>query len=388
MKVIEVRDKWSAKEFLMLPVRLYKDEKSWIRPLDQDIEGVFDPKVNKYFRHGECIRWILLNDEGQTIGRVAAFIDKKTVHKYDEPTGGMGFFECIQDKEAAFKLLGTAKEWLVSKEMEAMIGPVNFGDRDRWWGLLVDGWTEPTYGMPYNFPYYQEYFEAYGFKDYFQQYTYRRPIAGGLEEKVRDRAQRVFNNPGYHFEHSRKNNLEKYGKDFRTIYNEAWGNHSGVAKMSEAQARASMEKIKPIMDERLLWFGYFNGEPIAFFIMLPEMNQIFKHVNGKLNLIGKAKFLYHKVMRTNKKIFGLVFGVVPKHQGKGVETAIVERVRQLSENPRLFPYEDIQLNWIPDNNPKMMKVAAMMGGKIHKTHITYRMIFDETKEFKRAPIMR
>src|SRR4026208_569239 len=111
------------KEFLILPVKLYKNESNWIRPLDKDIESVFDKEKNKDFRHGECTRWILMNEKGETIGRVAAFVNKKTVSKgNDQPTGGMGFFECINDEKAAFMLFDRCKQWLQSKGMEAMDG--------------------------------------------------------------------------------------------------------------------------------------------------------------------------------------------------------------------------------------------------------------------------
>ena len=156
MKIVEILTAKHKREFLQLPVQLYKNEKNWIRPLDKDVEAVFDPKENKFFRHGECTRWLLLNQQGNTIGRVAAFWDKHTARKgNDQPTGGMGFFECIQDQEAAFLLFDTCKKWLTDRGMEAMDGPINFGNRDRWWGLLVEGFTEPNYCMPYNFLYYK-----------------------------------------------------------------------------------------------------------------------------------------------------------------------------------------------------------------------------------------
>ena len=169
MQVREVALKSDIREFLEFPVRLYKDSKYWIRPLDKDIESVFDKKLNKTFRNGECCRWILVDEKGNTIGRVAAFVNNKTVSKgNDQPTGGMGFFECIEDQAAAYKLFDTCKEWLEERGMEAMDGPINFGNRDRWWGLLVDGFDrDPNYQCNYNFPYYQEFFESYGFKVYF-----------------------------------------------------------------------------------------------------------------------------------------------------------------------------------------------------------------------------
>src|SRR5687767_1768655 len=121
MKIVEVNSKKLIQEFLLFPVRLYRHEPRWIRPLDKDIENVFDPEKNKTFRNGECIRWILQNDKGETIGRVAAFFDKKTMNKgNDQPTGGLGFFECIEDKQAAFTLFDQSKTWLQAKGMEAM----------------------------------------------------------------------------------------------------------------------------------------------------------------------------------------------------------------------------------------------------------------------------
>ena len=218
MKIIEVNDKKTIREFLDLPVRLYKNEKNWIRPLDKDIEAVFDPKTNKLFRHGECVRWILQNNSGETIGRIAAFINRKTLKKEDQPTGGIGFFECINSKDAAFKLFDQCKSWLQQREVEAMDGPINFGDRDRWWGALASGYDrEPNYCMPYNFPYYLELFEAYGFQLYFQQFTYGRPVKEegdtGISEKVRAKADRLMREPRYKFQHMKKSQLEKYAED-------------------------------------------------------------------------------------------------------------------------------------------------------------------------------
>ena len=184
MKLVEVTEKHSEKEFLQLPVRLYKDEKNWIRPLDQDIKSIFDPTKNKQFRNGEAIRWLLKDENGLAIGRIATFIDNKTLKKEDQPTGGIGFFECIDDKKAAFKLFDAGVNWLKERDIEAVDGPINFGDRNIWWGLLVDGFTEPNYQMPYNFLYYKELFEAYGFQLYFKQFTYQRPM--GSEVAISD----------------------------------------------------------------------------------------------------------------------------------------------------------------------------------------------------------
>lgn len=387
MKIIEVTDKKTAKEFLEFPIQLYKNEPNWIRPLDKDINGVFDPKVNKFFRNGDCVRWILRNDQGETIGKIAAFINKKTVNKdNDQPTGGVGFFDCIDDQEAANLLFDTGKKWLEDKGMEAMDGPINFGDRDTWWGLLVDGFDRPpNYQCNYHFPYYQKLFETYGFQVYFKQFTFGRQVMDPLSDRLYEKAEVAQKNADYTFRHIEKKNLKKYAEDFRTVYNDAWARHPGVAEMSSLQANAIIKKMKPIMDEKIMWFGYHMDQPVGFYINIPELNQVFKHVNGKLNLIGKLKFLYHKIRKTNKKMIGLVFGISPKHQGKGVDGALIMAIRDVVQET-YTRYEQLEMNWIGDFNPKMIKVVEQVGGDVVKTHHTYRYLFDRTKEFKRMPI--
>lgn len=384
-KVVEVNNKRTEKEFLLLPVSLYKNEKNWIRPLDKDIQSVFDPKQNKKFRQGECIRWILVDENKKTVGRIAAFIDPQTSKTYEQPTGGIGFFECIYNKEAASLLFNTCKEWLQKKGMEAMDGPINFGDRDRWWGLLVDGFYEPNYCMPYNFEYYKALFEDYGFQNFYNQYTYHTPINDhGLKNTVREKALRIAGNPDYVFRTIERKKLDKYSEDFVTIYNKAWGKYAGASSITKTHAKGLFRSMKAIMDERILWYAYYKDDPVAFFLMIPEINASIKRLNGKFHQLAKLKFLYYfKLRKVCKKAFGVIFGVVPEHQGKGLEAAIIMAYAKVALSPS-FPYTEMEMNWIGDFNPAMMKINEDVGAKIRKTHVTYRYLFDRTKEFKRA----
>ncbi len=389
MKIIEVTTPFHAKEFLSLPVRLYKTEKNWIRPLDKDIESVFDKERNKTFRHGECIRWILLNEHNQTIGRVAAFIDKKTMNKSnDQPTGGLGFFECIQDQKAAFTLFDQCKQWLQSRGMEAMDGPINFGTRDRWWGLLIEGFDrEPNYQCNYNFPYYQNFFEAYGFKVYFYQITFRRAVRDPVMPRLAEKAAMISRDPDYEFRFIDKSEMAKLAEYILHVYNKAWGKRNDNLELTLQQAKLLVKQMRPILDRRLLYFGFYKDEPVSFFISLPEMNQIFKYVNGKLNLIGKLKFVWHTMMKTNRKAFGILFGVVPEHQGKGVDGAMVMKARKVLQE-QYNRYDEYEMNWIGDFNPTMINVVMQVGAIQSKKHATYRKLFDESKPFKRAPILK
>ena len=170
MQLTEVKDSRLEIDFLKVNVIINKNDPNYIQPLDKDVNDVFDKKKNKAFRHGEATRWILKDDSGRLAGRIAAYANRKYKNKGDEvPVGGIGFFDCINNQEAADMLFDVARHWLQQKGFGAMDGPINFGERDRWWGLVTYGFQEPLYCMNYNPPYYVTLFEQYGFKTYFEQ---------------------------------------------------------------------------------------------------------------------------------------------------------------------------------------------------------------------------
>jgi hypothetical protein len=382
----QVSTRKDIREFHNLTDILYRDEKNWIKPLYNDIESVFTPSTNPSFRTGEAIRWLLINEEGETIGRVAAFYNKKISDSHAIPAGSMGFFECINDREAAFTLFDACLEWLRSKGMQAMDGPVNFGERDRWWGLLVDGFTAPNYCMPYNLGYYKALFEEYGFRNYFEQYTYSMPVSDEhLSEVIREKAKRIFSNPDYTFRYMTLREMKQIARNFMIIFNKGWARFPGVKTISFGHARLILKSLKPVIDEKLLWFGFYKDEPICFFLMLPEVNQIIRHLNGKMNLIGKLKFIYYRRIAGGlTKAFGQIFGIVPDHQRKGVEGALIMSFARLALSKN-FPYRELEFNWIGDFNPSMMHLLDQIGATICKTHVTYRYMFDRNAPFERAP---
>lgn len=385
-KLVEVTDPKAEREFLAFPSRLYKDDGNFIRPLDQDVKAIFNREKNKFYRKGDSRRWLLKNDQNETVGRVAAFYNEAVAKANEQPTGGIGFFDCINDKKAAAMMFDACGSWLKERGMEAMDGPINFGERDSFWGCLVDGFYEPLYNMPYNFSYYKELFEDYGFQNYFNQYTYHRTTEpGGVDKVVEEKANRIFNNPDYHFEIINPKNTDKYAEDFMVIYNKAWARFPGVKKLAKSHAVALLGKMKPIMDPRLVIYGYYKNEPIAFFIMMPDIYQIIRKFNGKFNLINKLRLLYMlKVKKMCTRIVGRIFGVVPEHQGKGVEGGIIRAFQEVIASSRRFHYTDLEMNWIGDFNPSMMKVCEQIGSTIRKTHVTFRYLFDKTKPFTRS----
>ncbi|MGK6352133.1 hypothetical protein [Parapedobacter sp. DT-150] len=387
MNTIPVTDQRTARMFVTMPLPLYQGDPHYIRPFDEDVEAVFDPLKNPRFQTGDCARWLLLDSQGIAIGRIAAFYEQQGADT-NLPVGGCGFFECVDDQSAANTLFDTAKSWLAERGMEAMDGPINFGDRERWWGLLVDGFHPPCYCCNYHPPYYQQLFERYGFEVYFKQYTYRREIFAKLSSAVGQKAMHALQDAGYTFGHMDRHQLDKAAEDFRTVYNAAWAKHEGVSPMSTETARKLLQRMKPIIDPKIIWFAYHEGRPVGFWVNIPDVNQlIVKYTNGKLTLLGKVRFLWNRWRKRCKAMFGIVFGVVPEHQRKGVEAAMVVAATKVIQDRSQSHYEELQMNWIGDFNPKMMNVVRYIGGTIYKTHHTYRYLFDRTKPFERHPIL-
>ena len=386
MQLTEVSDKKTAREFLEANVVINKNDPNYIRPLDKDINEVFDQKKNKAFRHGEAMRWILKDGGGKLIGRIAAFANKKYKNKGDDvPVGGIGFFDCINDQNAADMLFDVAKHWLMQRGMQAMDGPVNFGERDRWWGLLVEGFEAPVYCLNFNPSYYRELFENYGFKNFFNQHCYAMKVMERVQEKFYARHALIAEDPDFSARYIQKSQLEKFAKDFTIVYNKAWAKHGGIKELSLPVVIKLFQTMKPIMDEKICWFAYYKNEPIGIWINLPDLNEWFKYLDGKFDLFHKLKFLWIKKTKRCKKFTGIVFGIVPEFQGKGVDAYMIVEGAKIIQGQHL--YDDYEMQWIGEFNPKMINVAESIGTYRSRLLTTYRYFFDRTKEFKRHPIL-
>jgi hypothetical protein len=282
-------------------------------------------------------------------------------------------------------MFDASKEWLQLNGMEAMDGPINFGSRETFWGCLSEGFYEPNYNMPYNFKYYNDLFVNYGFKNYFNQFTFHMDLLPNIMDPViYEKGEKLREDKRYSFKNIELKKLDKYAQDFVTIFNETWSKFPDVNPMHKEQATKMFGKLKFVLDPRIMIFGYYEDRPIAFYLMIPDLYQITKHFNGKLHLINKLRLLYNlKFRKKNSKVIGLIFGVVPEFQKKGVADGMILFFEDEVAKPS-FKYTDLEMNWIGDFNPKMIKLVNYIGGKVRKTHITYRYLFDRNKEFKRA----
>ena len=353
------------REWLDLPKRIYKGNRNWVCPLDVDIREVFDPAKNDLFADGEAIRWVVRDASGEVVGRIAAFYNREKAALFD-----------------------ASRMWLASRGMEAMDGPVNFGQRRDWWGLLVEGYEfQPLYRNPYNPPYYKELFENYGFQNYFNQNSYIwRANVSETSARIFDRAERLYSTPGYHVETIDMNNLEEEAENFRLVYNKAWALFSGVKPMTQEEALYMMRQMKPLIDPNIIFFAYFNDEPIGFFITVPDLNRIIGRFNGRFGWWQKLQLLWElKVRKRSDRIFGVIFGIAPEFHGKGVESAIMVQYWHFMMEQQTR-YKMLELAWIGDFNPVMNRmIETYVCATRHKVHTTYRYLFDRTKEFHRCP---
>jgi hypothetical protein len=381
MVLIEVKDKETGRAFLEVPKELYRNDPNWSCPLDLDIENTFDPQKNSCFQHGDARRWIMKDEKGSLIGRIAAFYDKNKAFHNPQPTGGIGFFESINNHEVANRLFDVAKEWLRGQGMLAMDGPINFGENFVNWGLLVDGFMPQGYGMPYNFPYYKEFFESYGFKTYFEQYSFHDKFSRPYPEQMRAFGERLWKKPEFSFKHIEMKNAEKYIRDLVMMYDKIWSDFlKNYTPLKFEDLYQIFLDAKALLNEKFIWFAYHNGEPAGFLIVFPDINQVLRKLkNGKLNFWNILKLLYYK-KRVITRGRLLLSGVIPEFQRTGVVGGMYIK---LTDAMRASGYEELELSWVGDYNITVNRMYGQFGATKEKTHITYRYMFDQNAPFER-----
>jgi GNAT superfamily N-acetyltransferase len=271
--------------------------------------------------------------------------------------------------------------------MEAMDGPVNFGDRDKWWGLMVEGFDrEPMYGMSFNPPYYETLFANYGFENFYNQYYYRKPLSESLPERFKERYEKFNAKEEYSVQHLDKKRLDKFANDFVHIYNTAWAQHGEAKAITKDQIMKLFKTLGPVMDERMIRFAYYKEDPIAMFINIPDVNQYFKYFDGQLGWKQKIHLMWMKFRKTNKRLTGLAFGIVPKFQSLGIDSYLIYSTSLLLDQINI--YNEYEMGWAADWNPKMVNIYKSLGANPSRRMVTLRHIFDTQKHpFERHPVM-
>lgn len=381
MVITEVNNAITRKQFLEVPKVLYKNDPFWICPLDMEIENIFNPEKNSCFLHGDARRWILSTQEGKLAGRIAAFYDRNKCFHNSQPTGGIGFFECINDQSSANLLFDTAKVWLASQEMMAMDGPINFGENFVNWGLLVEGFMQQGYGMPYNFPYYRQLFEHYGFKTYFEQYSFHDDFSRPYPEAMRKFGERIWKKSEFSFRHIEMKNPEKYLREMVVMYDKIWSDFlESYTPLKYEDLYQIFLDARSILNERYIWFAYHHEQPIGFLVVFPDMNEVLRKLkNGKLSPLNILKFMFYRRRAITRGRL-LISGVIPEFQRTGVIGGIYLK---LVDTMREDGLRELELSWVGDYNVTVNRMYGQFGATKEKTHITFRYLFDMNAEFKR-----
>ncbi|MBN1821039.1 MAG: GNAT family N-acetyltransferase [Prolixibacteraceae bacterium] len=386
MEIIQVSGKKTLNQFYQLPHKIYKDDPDWVPPLRGMHEDIFNPEKNTGFKNGKAQRWIVKNGK-EVVGRIAAFFEHELADSYEQPTGAIGFFESVNDKKVSALLFDTARDWLKSNGMEAMDGPVNFGENFFNWGLLAKGHKQQTFGMQYHPEYYLNLFEDYGFNIYYRQYSYRMDISNpDLPERFWKIAAWRAKKPNLSYEHFKFSKKEKYISDFIKVYEQAWRKHRNYKSIHAEDINGLLNNAKYIFDEEFVWYAYYKDEPVAFFMMLPDVNQILRKLKpGKFGPLKIYRFFRLKRKKTITRCRALVLGVIPGFQRTGVESGIFHQVKQVML--RKSWYKEMEMSWVGDFNPKMNALFKSFGANHDITHYTMRYLFDREKPFKSMPII-
>lgn len=378
MRIIDVNDKKTWKLFHKVPRLIYKNDPLWIAPLESDIKKIFDPSKNKAFRDGEAQCMILLNDHDKPIGRLAAFIDHGRNKIRPHTKGALGFFECIDDDKAADMLFEAAENWLIAKNVQIIDGPVNFGERDKFWGLLVKGKYPPIYTETYNPEYYIRLFEERGYRPYEKVLTLKGETLDIPGAEIRETAKKSIEKYGFRTELIDPNNLEKYVDDFCEVYNAAFKNFPYYKPLTTKMVYNLFKKLKIVIDPGIVSYAYKGDQPVGFCLLMPEINQFLKGANGKVNLWSLPGILYRKFKPGKKIVKGIAAGIHPDYQGKGVIPILVDRIYDYGTKN----YSQVLLTTIRDLNKKMLNAMEHLNVKIDREHIAYRKIIDDSIPFE------
>jgi hypothetical protein len=246
--------------------------------------------------------------------------------------------------------------------------PINFGDRDSFWGLLISSQNPVSYRESYNPPYYQSWIEERGYKLEIEQNTYDITSRTFNYERFHKIAQRVMSKENYRFELLDYSQLSKFSADFVRIYNEAWAFHEDFEPLTPEVLNKRLKEVKPAMPQEFAVFAYDNERPIGFFIAILEINQVFKRFKGKMGLWQQLQFLWYRNQIDKAK--GIVFGVVPDYQNLGIETGLIMKFYDGIHNHKVV--KSMELAWIGDFNPKMISMLESLGAEKTKIHHTYR----------------
>ncbi len=360
-----------VKEFILFPYRHYSEDKFWVAPLLIEQRKLIDKDKNPFFLNAEMALFTA-QFNGVMTGRIAAIIDHRYNSYHNKKTGFFGFFECNDDQETVNLLFKAAEGWLKERGMKDVLGPANPGMMDVI-GILVEGFNKyPSILMPYNKTYYDRIILKAGYQKEMDLLTYH-VTQDSVDRERANRAVEIVKKrlPGIHIRRINLKNIHDEVKIIQKIFNKAWKNNWGFIPLSAEEFDTLASDLKTIVDNDFAHIAEINGEPVGFSVALPDYNQIFRKMNGRLLPFGIFKILWNK--RKINKIRTALMGVLPEFQGRGIDVLLH---REAIENGLIRNYYSSEVGWILENNIQMVRVAEKIGGKVDKRYRMYSKRLD------------
>jgi hypothetical protein len=327
----------------------------------------FDRERNGYFKHADAVFFMAVDDKGNVLGRIAAFVNHNYLKHYDDAVGFFGSFECIDDDDVAKGLLDRSARFLKSRGLEFIRGPYNFTSQST--GFLIEGFDQPqTVLSPYNLPYYGGLMEKCGLKKIRDLNAYYGDVLENY--KFPDRFIRHYDylvkRYGVRVRNIDLKNIEEDVRKIIHVGNLASAGNWGFIPVDEPEIDEIVSDFRLLTDPDAVFIMEKGDEPIGYAVALPDVNIIIKKLNGRLFPFGifRLKFGYRKLREY--RLFGL--GLVPKYQKKALDTLIYYHVFDglYKKNARL------EASWVLETNKRMNQALIKMNFKLVKKFRVYQ----------------
>lgn len=366
LSILEVQNKKLNQAFLQLPWDLLKNESHWVPQLKITLKDILNPK-HPFYSTTQMKKWVVVKD-GKIVGRIAAMINKAHNDFHEEKCGFFGFFDCIDDKQVAKKLLTTAEAYLRNLGMLLIRGPVNPSTNYEC-GLLVDGYNDPPQlMMPFNPPYYQNLLEEAGHTKAMDLLAFKLSTRAQIPERIVKISQKIADSHNITWRTMKKSRWKEEMSLMQEIYNEAWERNWGHVPMTPEEFSHLATNLKSICVEELTLIVEVKGRPAGFIVALPDYNQIFKRIpSGNLFPLGIFKLLTGSRKITRARIITL--GIRREYRPLGLSTFLYTQLQQ--QFLKLKQYQEAEMSWVLETNLHMIKPLILMGAEKYKTYRLY-----------------
>ncbi len=350
----------------------YSGDRTYIRPLDFEIGARLSPKSNPALKDAPHRLWVAFR-EGRPAGRISAIVNPLHLARYHDDCGHFGFLEAIDDRDVFAALFGAAEGWARERRMRKIAGPFSFSVNEEC-GLLIDGFDSPPYVMmPHGRPWYRRHVESLGYAKAVDTHALSwLPEKRIMPEKRARFIEKTLASPRVAIRNIDMRNFEADIKTIVGIYNDAWADNWGFIPFTDGQAKHMAGELRPIIERHNIVICSYDGEPGAFALALPNINEAISEFDGKLLPLNWAKLLWRlKVKRISTARMPLM-GVRKKLQGKPVGVAFAYKMIDLINSANIDRgVTGSELSWILDTNTPLLAMLADMGAKVYKTYRIY-----------------